>query len=107
MTAERNILGKQLIRRNEELSLIYEKIKIQERALIHWIDGFLHHCVFILLFTCRVKRIVFPCWVSNSKAIEHMMRHLKPDLLERRTTGPSMERCLASARLERLVLDRT
>eukprot|EP00913_Durusdinium_trenchii_P024893 g23366.t1 len=44
VTAERNILGKQLIRRNEELSLIYEKIKIQERALIHWIDGFLHHC---------------------------------------------------------------
>ena len=31
VTSERNILGKQLIRRNEELSLIYEKIKIQER----------------------------------------------------------------------------
>ncbi|CAK9086395.1 unnamed protein product [Durusdinium trenchii] len=33
VTAERNILGKQLIRRNEELSLIYEKIKIQESTL--------------------------------------------------------------------------
>eukprot|EP00439_Symbiodinium_sp_Y106_P077330 s2335_g16.t1 len=32
VTSERNILGKQLIRRNEELSLIYEKIKIQEGA---------------------------------------------------------------------------
>eukprot|EP00435_Cladocopium_sp_Y103_P056300 s620_g19.t1 len=33
VTSERNILGKQLIRRNEELSLIYEKIKIQESTL--------------------------------------------------------------------------
>ncbi|CAE7369407.1 Cfap58, partial [Symbiodinium pilosum] len=33
VTSERNILGKQLIRRNEELTLIYEKIKIQESTL--------------------------------------------------------------------------
>ena len=32
VTSERNILGKQLIRRNEELSLIYEKIKIQDQG---------------------------------------------------------------------------
>jgi len=33
VTSERNILGKQLIRRNEELSLIYEKIRIQDSTL--------------------------------------------------------------------------
>jgi len=33
VTSERNILGTQLIKRNEELSLLYEKIKIQESTL--------------------------------------------------------------------------
>merc|ERR1712066_811375 len=33
VTSERNILGTQLIRRNEELTLLYEKIKIQESTL--------------------------------------------------------------------------
>ncbi|CAK0901746.1 unnamed protein product, partial [Prorocentrum cordatum] len=31
--SERNILGTQLVRRNEELALLYEKIKIQESTL--------------------------------------------------------------------------
>jgi hypothetical protein len=30
---ERDILGAQLIRRNEELKLLYEKIKIQQTAI--------------------------------------------------------------------------
>merc|ERR1719171_47708 len=33
VSSERNILGTQLIRRNEELALLYEKIKIQESTL--------------------------------------------------------------------------
>merc|ERR1719188_196259 len=33
VTSERNILCTQLIRRNEELALLYEKIKIQESTL--------------------------------------------------------------------------
>merc|ERR1712113_286235 len=33
VTSERNILGTQLIRRNEELALLYEKIKIQQSTL--------------------------------------------------------------------------
>jgi len=33
VTSERNILGTQLIHRNEELALLYEKIKIQESTL--------------------------------------------------------------------------
>mmetsp|Transcript_55474 Transcript_55474/g.121399 ORF Transcript_55474/g.121399 Transcript_55474/m.121399 type:complete len:866 (-) Transcript_55474:47-2644(-) len=33
VTSERNILGTQLIRRNDELALLYEKIKIQESTL--------------------------------------------------------------------------
>merc|ERR1719428_2617914 len=33
VTSERNILGTQLIRRNDELSLLYEKIKIQKSTL--------------------------------------------------------------------------
>merc|ERR1712029_256364 len=33
VTSERNILGTQLIRRNVELDLLYEKIKIQESTL--------------------------------------------------------------------------
>merc|ERR1719327_2473599 len=31
--SERDILGTQLIRRNDELALLYEKIKIQQRTL--------------------------------------------------------------------------
>merc|ERR1719356_1817298 len=33
VTSERNILGTQLIRRSEELDLLYEKVKIQESTL--------------------------------------------------------------------------
>merc|ERR1711959_699278 len=33
VTSERDILGTQLIRRNDELALLYEKIKIQEKTL--------------------------------------------------------------------------
>lgn len=33
MISERDILGTQLIRRNDELSLLYEKIKIQQSTL--------------------------------------------------------------------------
>merc|ERR1719195_2177125 len=33
VTSERNILSTQLIRRNEELAILYEKIKIQESTL--------------------------------------------------------------------------
>merc|ERR1719222_1787404 len=31
--SERDVLGQQLIRRNDELALLYEKIKIQQRTL--------------------------------------------------------------------------
>lgn len=33
MVAERDILGTQLIRRNDESALLYEKIKIQQQTL--------------------------------------------------------------------------
>ena len=33
MISERDILGTQLVRRNDELSLLYEKIKIQQSTL--------------------------------------------------------------------------
>lgn len=33
MIGERDILGTQLIRRNDELALLYEKIKIQQSTL--------------------------------------------------------------------------
>lgn len=33
MISERDILGTQLVRRNDELALLYEKIKIQQSTL--------------------------------------------------------------------------
>ena len=39
---ERDILGTQLIRRNDELALLYEKIKIQQSTMN---KGALHSCI--------------------------------------------------------------
>jgi hypothetical protein len=41
LVAERDVLGTQLIRRNDELALLYEKIKIQYETLEHGEQAFL------------------------------------------------------------------
>lgn len=50
---ERDILGTQLIRRNDELALLYEKVKIQQSTLsrgqIQYRDRCVLHCLMCLL----------------------------------------------------------
>ena len=44
MISERDILGTQLVRRNDELALLYEKIKIQQSTLNKGRFAFLYCC---------------------------------------------------------------
>ena len=51
--AERDILGTQLIRRNDESALLYEKIKIQQTTLAKGETAFRERMNDIKLLTCK------------------------------------------------------
>ncbi len=77
MIGERDILGTQLIRRNDELALLYEKIKIQQSTLnkgqlqyrdrspacttVYCLLSTVH--LYCLLFSCTVHCLLFRCTV--------------------------------------------
>ena len=46
---ERDILGTQLIRRNDELALLYEKIKIQQSTMNKGITSGVPDCVCLMV----------------------------------------------------------
>ena len=51
---ERDILGTQLIRRNDELALLYEKLRIQDSALTRGeVHLCMHACMYVCMFVCR------------------------------------------------------
>lgn len=51
MISERDILGTQLVRRNDELALLYEKIKIQQSTL--------NKGTFFACFMCVLYFLIF------------------------------------------------
>ncbi|CAG9466383.1 unnamed protein product [Pedinophyceae sp. YPF-701] len=86
---ERDILGTQLIRRNDELALLYEKIKIQQSTLqkgqIQYRDRLNEIRVLkIKLNDLRRELHVLRTSVSNIDMLKREVHHLSRDLLRER-----------------------
>ena len=68
VVSERDILGTQLVRRNDELALLYEKIKIQQSTLD---KGFILIILFISITVLNfmIFFIFNPPWFINTKLL--------------------------------------
>ena len=87
---ERDILGTQLIRRNDELALLYEKIKIQQSSLnkgqIQYRDRLNEIRVLnIKLADLRRELSILKNSVSNIDVLKREVHHLGRELLQERT----------------------
>jgi chromosome segregation ATPase len=88
--SERDILGTQLIRRNDELALLYEKIKIQQRTLQHGEISYkerLEETRSLAIRTASLKRelhIGKQC-VDNIDDLKKEVFQLQRELLQERT----------------------
>merc|ERR1719333_116557 len=86
VTSERNILGTQLIRRNDELSLLYEKIKIQKSTLDKGETQYKDRLDEIRALKLEVSKLNRNLYVMNEEAgglteLDKEVYHLERDLL--------------------------
>ena len=87
---DRDILGTQLIRRNDELALLYEKIKIQQSILnkgqIQYRDR-LNELRILKIKLGDLKRelSILKSSVSNIDVLKREVHHLGRELLQERT----------------------
>lgn len=87
MVAERDILGTQLIRRNDESALLYEKIKIQQTTLAKGETAFRERMNDIKLLTCKksdLKRELKILMKDASRIPKYKdeIYHLQSELIE-------------------------
>eukprot|EP01083_Nonionella_stella_P070115 187413_1 len=87
---ERDILGAQLIRRNDELALLYEKIKIQQSTLNKGEIQYAERVEDIQMLKLKVADLkrqlqIRNNQVSNMEALKNEVYHLQRELLQERT----------------------
>eukprot|EP00744_Colponema_vietnamica_P002008 GILI01003228.1.p1 GENE.GILI01003228.1~~GILI01003228.1.p1 ORF type:complete len:876 (-),score=300.10 GILI01003228.1:348-2975(-) len=87
---ERDILGTQLIRRNDELALLYEKIKIQQSTLSKGEVQYAERLEDIKLLKLKIADMkrelaIAKQQVSNVGDLKKEVYHLQRDLLQERT----------------------
>merc|ERR1719335_2003354 len=88
--SERNILGTQLIRRNEELALLYEKIKIQESTLKKGESQYRNRLEEIKKQKDGIGSLQMDLYVAKQQAeniddLKKEVYHLQRELLQERT----------------------
>mmetsp|Transcript_65390 Transcript_65390/g.156353 ORF Transcript_65390/g.156353 Transcript_65390/m.156353 type:complete len:869 (-) Transcript_65390:194-2800(-) len=93
--SERNILGTQLIRRNEELALLYEKIKIQESTLKKGEVQYKKRVEEINGQKEDISKIKMDLFVSkqmaeNTDNFKKEVYHLQRELLQERTKAKAL-----------------
>jgi chromosome segregation ATPase len=87
---ERDILGMQLIRRNDELALLYEKLKVQRSALRHGEAQYSARMDDLRLLRIKVKDLVREnrLYAGSGEQIAELRReilHLQRELLQEKT----------------------
>jgi chromosome segregation ATPase len=87
---ERNILGTQLIRRNDELALLYEKIKIQRTTLKKGEMQYRERCEDIRMLKIKINDLrrelhIVKSNISNIDILRNEVYHLQRELLQERT----------------------
>lgn len=88
--SERDILGTQLIRRNDELALLYEKIKIQESTLKKGETQYRHRLDEIVkqkdgIGSLKLELYIAKQQAENNDELKKEVYHLQRELLQERT----------------------
>ncbi|NWI16614.1 CFA58 protein, partial [Crypturellus soui] len=94
--SERDILGSQLVRRNDELALLYEKIKIQQSILNKGETQYRQRMEDIRLLKLEIKKLrrekgVLCKSVANVEELRQEVYHMQKELLRERTRCRALE----------------
>ncbi|XP_062501507.1 cilia- and flagella-associated protein 58-like [Corticium candelabrum] len=93
---ERDILGTQLIRRNDELALLYEKIKIQQSTLNKGEVQYRQRLEDIRILKLEIKKLrrekaMLSRTVANADELKRELYHCQRQLLQERTRCKALE----------------
>jgi chromosome segregation ATPase len=93
---ERDILGTQLVRRNDELALLYEKIKIQQSTLNKGEIQYKSRIEDLRILKIEIKRLrrekkILSVKVSNVDDLSKEIYHVQRELLRERTRCRALE----------------
>ncbi|XP_053245246.1 cilia- and flagella-associated protein 58 [Podarcis raffonei] len=94
--SERDILGSQLVRRNDELALLYEKIKIQQSILNKGEMQYRQRMEDIRLLKLEIKKLrrekaILGKSVANVEELRQEVYHMQKELLKERTRCRALE----------------
>ncbi|XP_048103061.1 cilia- and flagella-associated protein 58 [Alosa alosa] len=94
--SERDILGTQLVRRNDELALLYEKIKIQQSILSKGELQYSQRVEDLRLLKMEIKRLrrekgILNKTVANVDDLRREVYHMQRELLKERTRCRALE----------------
>ncbi|MEE6486961.1 hypothetical protein FKM82_014744 [Ascaphus truei] len=94
--SERDILGTQLVRRNDELALLYEKIKIQQSILNKGESQYKQRVEDIRLLKLEIKKLrrekgILTKTVANVEDLRREVYHMQRELLKERTRCRALE----------------
>uniref|UniRef100_A0A8C5WWS3 Cilia and flagella associated protein 58 n=1 Tax=Laticauda laticaudata TaxID=8630 RepID=A0A8C5WWS3_LATLA len=94
--SERDILGSQLVRRNDELALLYEKIKIQQSILNKGEMQYRQRIEDIRLLKLEIKKLrrekaILGKSVANVEELRQEVYHMQKELLKERTRCRALE----------------
>lgn len=94
--SERDILGTQLVRRNDELALLYEKIKIQQSTLNKGEIQYNQRLEDIRVLKLEIKKLrrektILQKSVANVDDLRREVYHLQRELLRERTRCKALE----------------
>ncbi|KAG2462151.1 CFA58 protein, partial [Polypterus senegalus] len=93
---ERDILGTQLVRRNDELALLYEKIKIQQSLLNKGEIQYNQRVEDLRLLKLEIKKLrrekgILTKTVANVEDLRREVYHMQKELLKERTRCRALE----------------
>ncbi|NXF66202.1 CFA58 protein, partial [Ciccaba nigrolineata] len=96
ITNERDILGSQLVRRNDEVALLYEKIKIQQSILNNGETQYQQRIEDIRLLKLEIKKLrrekaVLGKSVANVEELRQEVHHMRKELLKEQTRCKVLE----------------
>ena len=96
VVSERDILGTQLVRRNDELALLYEKIKIQQSTLNKGEIQYNQRLEDIRVLKLEIKKLrrergILQKSVANVDDLRREVYHLQRELLRERTRCKALE----------------
>ncbi|KAL5022872.1 hypothetical protein ScPMuIL_002027 [Solemya velum] len=94
--SERDILGTQLVRRNDELALLYEKIKIQQSTLNKGEIQYNQRIEDIRVLKLEIKKLrrekgILQKSVANVEDLRREVYHIQRELLRERTRCKALE----------------